>query len=172
MAMNSMVTITHYSASHSELATPRSGLTLPRLALTGVFLAKHYIRHPELVQRPSFETKTVMTNVASVEANRRYVETDMNRCFLLKDLQDPKLDTLEHKRAREIDAELGPKSSPDPKADIVFDLHNTTANSGFLLLMAPEARFLTVAHRGQFPYTLTLQKTERPKSTAACIFAG
>ena len=97
------------------------------------------MKHPELVKRPSYKTTTMLTNIASVEANRRYVETDMNRCFLLKDLQDPALDTLEHKRAREIDAILGPKSSPDPAADIVFDLHNTTANSGFLLLMAPQA---------------------------------
>merc|ERR1711998_417611 len=69
--------------------------------------------------------------------NPRYVETDMNRCFLLKDLNDEKLQTLENKRAREIDAQLGPKDSENPAADLVLDLHNTTANTGFLLLMAP-----------------------------------
>ena len=95
------------------------------------------MKHPDLVKRSSFKTSTLISNVASVEANRRYVETDMNRCFLLADLENPELDTLEHKRAREINAQLGPKASPDPSADIVFDLHNTTANSGFLLLMAP-----------------------------------
>jgi len=105
--------------------------------INGLFVAKYFMKNPDLVKRPSFRTTTLLSNTASVEANRRYVETDMNRCFLLKDLQDDKLQTLEHKRAREIDQTLGPKDSTDPGADIVFDLHNTTANSGFLLLMAP-----------------------------------
>jgi len=93
------------------------------------------------VKRPSFNTSVLLSNTASVEANRRYVETDMNRCFLLKDLKDSSLQTLEHKRAREIDALLGPKASENPSADLVLDLHNTTANTGFLLLIAPHDDF-------------------------------
>ena len=47
----------------------------------------------------------------------------------------------------QIDQTLGPKDSADPAADIVFDLHNTTANSGFLLLMAPGDDFAHMEHR-------------------------
>merc|ERR1711934_1267298 len=109
--------------------------------ITGLLVAKHLMRDPAPVQRQSFKTSVIFSNVASVEANRRYVETDMNRCFLLSDLENKDLDSIEHRRAREVDAILGPKSSPSPNADIVFDLHNTTANTGFLLLMAPNDDF-------------------------------
>lgn len=115
----------------------------------GVYLAKYFMRPAAAaVKRSTFETSVLLSNTASIEANRRYVETDMNRCFLLKDLQDDQLQTLEHKRAREIDTLLGPKSSDNPAADMVFDLHNTTANTGFLLLMAPKDDFshLVAAH--------------------------
>jgi len=116
--------------------------------INGVFVAKHFMKNLDLVQRPSFRTSVLLSNTAAVEANRRYVETDMNRCFNLKDLNDSTLQTLEHKRAREIDELLGPKSSENPSADMVFDLHNTTANSGFLLIMAPHDDFahLVAAH--------------------------
>jgi len=116
--------------------------------MTGVLVAKHFQKNPELVMRPSFKTTVMLSNTAAVAANQRYVETDMNRCFLLDDLQNEKLQTLEHKRAREIDAQLGPKASEEPTMDLVLDLHNTTANTGVLLLMAPQDDFahLVAAH--------------------------
>jgi len=116
--------------------------------MTGVLVAKHFQKNPELVMRPSFKTTVMLSNTAAVAANQRYVETDMNRCFLLDDLQNEKLQTLEHKRAREIDALLGPKASEEPTMDLVLDLHNTTANTGVLLLMAPQDDFahLVAAH--------------------------
>ena len=47
----------------------------------GVALAKHFIEHPELVARPSFETVAMIANPEAVERNTRFVETDLNRCF-------------------------------------------------------------------------------------------
>ena len=38
--------------------------------------------------------------------------------------------TLEHRRARELNELLGPKRSANPRADFVIDLHNTTAATG------------------------------------------
>eukprot|EP00746_Dinoflagellata_sp_MGD_P010310 gnl/MRDRNA2_/MRDRNA2_121238_c0_seq1.p1 gnl/MRDRNA2_/MRDRNA2_121238_c0~~gnl/MRDRNA2_/MRDRNA2_121238_c0_seq1.p1 ORF type:complete len:337 (-),score=59.26 gnl/MRDRNA2_/MRDRNA2_121238_c0_seq1:93-1103(-) len=109
----------------------------------GVQLAKHFMRNPEEVTRPSFETEVFISNTLSVEKNVRYVEEDLNRCYSLEDLtNDAKATaTLERKRAREVDKLLGPKSSPDPRCDLVIDLHNTTANSGIALLMAPNDDF-------------------------------
>lgn len=109
----------------------------------GVFLAKHFMQASEAVKRPSFETIVTLSNVASIKANARYVETDMNRCFLLQDLKDDsgKLNTLEQKRAKEINSMLGPKQSQNPKADFIFDLHNTTAATGVALMMAPDDDF-------------------------------
>ena len=58
----------------------------------------------------------------------------MNRCFFKTDLADATLTSLEARRAKEIDAALGPKSSPSPVADLIIDLHNTTANTGVALM--------------------------------------
>ena len=102
----------------------------------GVALARHFIRHPALASRPSFETKVLLHNTAAIEKNVRYVEEDLNRCYFAKDLADPSRNTLEAKRAREINALLGPKSSP--VTDLIIDLHNTTANTGVALMMPPK----------------------------------
>jgi len=67
----------------------------------------------------------------------------MNRCFFMKDLANAELNgTLEVRRAKEIDAELGPKRpGVAPKVDFVIDLHNTTADTGVALMMAPDDDF-------------------------------
>ncbi len=103
----------------------------------GVLLAKHLLRNRATCERKTFETKVLLTNVKSIEVNRRYVEEDMNRCFLLKDLADDSLTTLEARRAKELNAVLGPKGSAAPAADLIIDLHNTTAATGVALMMSP-----------------------------------
>ncbi|CAJ1355423.1 unnamed protein product [Effrenium voratum] len=109
----------------------------------GVHLAKHFMRNPELVKRSSFETEVILSNVAAIKQNTRYVEEDLNRCYLLADLQseEKSKSSLERKRAREVDAVLGPKASESPRCDLVIDLHNTTAATGVALLMAPDDEF-------------------------------
>ena len=109
----------------------------------GVHLAKHFMRNMSLVKRPSFETEVMLSNVAAIQQNTRYVEEDLNRCYLLSDLQNAEKSksSLERKRALEVDAALGPKSAESPKCDLIIDLHNTTANTGVALLMAPDDQF-------------------------------
>eukprot|EP00937_MAST-01D_sp_MAST-1D-sp2_P003549 g3549.t1 len=107
----------------------------------GVYLAKHFMARPDLVDRPSFETVLHLANTHAIKANTRYVDTDMNRCFMLKDLADDTLVDREQARAKELDAMLGPKASMQPKADLIIDLHNTTANTGVALMMAPDDDF-------------------------------
>ena len=103
----------------------------------GVALARHLLRHPELAKRPSFETTVLLHNTAAIDKNSRYVEEDLNRCYFAKDLADPSRNTLEAKRAREINALLGPKGR-SPATDLIIDLHNTTANTGVALMMPPK----------------------------------
>jgi succinylglutamate desuccinylase len=102
----------------------------------GVQLAKHLQRHPELYAHHSFEVNVLLSNVASIAKNSRYVEEDMNRCFYAKDLSDDSLVSLESKRAKEINAIVGPKGD-SPAADLIIDLHNTTADTGHALLFSP-----------------------------------
>lgn len=109
----------------------------------GVHLAKHFQRNPKLVSRPSFETEVFLANNGAIQANTRYVDEDLNRCYLLADLTDESKAALnsERKRAREMDQLLGPKSSETPRCDLVIDLHNTTAATGVALMMAPDDEF-------------------------------
>lgn len=101
------------------------------------------MRHPELVRRTSFETEVFLSNEAAIAANTRYVDEDLNRCYLLGDLTDGAKQSInkERKRAHEVDARLGPKGSEEPRCDLVVDLHNTTAATDVALMMAPDDDF-------------------------------
>jgi succinylglutamate desuccinylase len=89
-----------------------------------------------------FELMVVESNPKASEANLRYMETDLNRCFLSKDLDDPEqAKCYEQLRAREINSMIGPKTSPTPKCDYVMDLHNTTAATGVALFLHPRDKF-------------------------------
>ena len=109
----------------------------------GVHLAKHFMRNPLEVKRPSFETEMLLSNIAAIAKNTRYVEEDLNRCFKLKDLVDESKATLslERRRAREVDVFLGPKRSAEPRCDLIIDLHTSTASTGFALMVAPNDDF-------------------------------
>lgn len=102
----------------------------------GVQLAKELARNPPPTK--SFEVKVLLTNTAAIAKNVRYVEEDMNRCFLKKDLADTSRTSLEAKRARQLDAILGPKGSDSPAADLIIDLHNTTADTGVAMMISPK----------------------------------
>jgi len=95
------------------------------------------------VRRPSFETEVFLANEDAIGQNTRYVDEDLNRCYLLADLTDEGKAVLnrERKRAREVDARLGPKSAAEPRCDLVIDLHNTTAATGVALMVAPDDEF-------------------------------
>jgi succinylglutamate desuccinylase len=111
----------------------------------GVYLGRNYAK----IQGPAggvhgynFELQVVESNPEAVKKNLRYIEEDLNRCFLSKDLENPEHTTLyEHRRAKEINALLGPKTSPTPAADYVLDLHNTTAATGVALFLHPRDTF-------------------------------
>lgn len=109
----------------------------------GVYLAKYFQSSEQARSRPSFESTVILSNVAAIKKNVRYVEEDMNRCFFMKDLANAEhTATLEARRAKEIDGIIGPKRPKlAPAMDFVIDLHNTTANTGVALMMAPDDDF-------------------------------
>ena len=71
---------------------------------TAFAVADHYLHGgvKSGCHRDTFRTLVEISNPASVAANSRYVDTDMNRCFLAEDLNNADLDnTVEHRRANE-----------------------------------------------------------------------
>nr|XP_055060393.1 N-acyl-aromatic-L-amino acid amidohydrolase (carboxylate-forming) B [Misgurnus anguillicaudatus]XP_055060394.1 N-acyl-aromatic-L-amino acid amidohydrolase (carboxylate-forming) B [Misgurnus anguillicaudatus]XP_055060395.1 N-acyl-aromatic-L-amino acid amidohydrolase (carboxylate-forming) B [Misgurnus anguillicaudatus]XP_055060396.1 N-acyl-aromatic-L-amino acid amidohydrolase (carboxylate-forming) B [Misgurnus anguillicaudatus] len=79
---------------------------------------------------------TVEANPRAVKECRRYIETDMNRCFSSAVLSSAITDNTpyEVRRAHELNALLGPKDSADA-IDLICDLHNTTSNMGLTLIL-------------------------------------
>ncbi|HAA27178.1 MAG TPA: aspartoacylase [Cyanobacteria bacterium UBA8553] len=100
---------------------------------TGAYLLKKFEQFPDLIQRSSFETLTLFANPKAFQAGRRYIDKDLNRCFLSLDLQNPALEGYEEQRAKAIAQQLGPKGSA--QVDAIVDLHSTTANMGLSILL-------------------------------------
>jgi succinylglutamate desuccinylase len=106
---------------------------------TGVYLLKKFEQFPELIQRPSFKTITLLANPKAVEMNQRYVDRDLNRCFANEDLCNFSLTAHEDIRAKQIVDQLGTKA--DPNVDVIIDLHSTTANMGLTILPSSKHPF-------------------------------
>ncbi|XP_042298314.1 aspartoacylase [Sceloporus undulatus] len=114
--------------------------------MSGVFLVKHWQRQDSTeIQRPGLEVRPFLANPKAAEKCRRYIDCDLNRTFdpekLGKQLEDNA--PYEVKRAQEINQIFGPKGSPDAY-DLIFDLHNTTANMGGTLILESSGDELTI----------------------------
>lgn len=110
---------------------------------TGVYLIKKYAKFPHLIARSNFETFTLFANPKSYEIVRRYVDTDLNRCFSIEDLENPNLDKYEQLLAKKIAQDIQQK-----QIDLIIDLHSTTANMGLTIIIQDDNPFLwqLVAH--------------------------
>jgi len=107
--------------------------------LTGIYLIKKFQQFPHLLHRQSLECITVLANPEAIAVNQRYIDRDLNRCFANEDLANPALTGYEDRRAKEIATQLGPKSQP--QADVIIDLHSTTANMGLTVLPSSKHPF-------------------------------
>lgn len=106
---------------------------------SGIYLLKKWRQNPAKIQRDSFEIQTVFANPQAFEANKRYLDCDMNRQFGLDDLNNPELANYEQSRAKAINAQLGPKG--EAQSDFIIDLHNTTSNMGPSLILLKSDAF-------------------------------
>lgn len=95
---------------------------------TGVYLIKKFEQYPNLIQRPSVEAITLLSNPQAFAITRRYVDKDLNRCFSSDDLSDATLSTYEDQQAKNIQNLLS------SQVDLVVDLHSTTANMGLTII--------------------------------------
>ncbi|MEH2071927.1 MAG: aspartoacylase [Nostoc sp.] len=99
---------------------------------TGAYLIQKFAQFPDLITRPSFETVTLLANPQAFAAGRRYLEKDLNRCFLRQDLQNPTLKSYEELQAKSIQKSLALNGE---QADFLLDLHSTTANMGLTIIL-------------------------------------
>ena len=104
--------------------------------LTGVYLIQKFLAHPELVQRESFETLCMHTNVGAIKQCTRYVDKDLNRTFTLEALNDYSATAYEDALSKVINQKLGPKGSDETAVDLVIDLHTTTSDMGLSICVS------------------------------------
>ncbi|KXF80432.1 aspartoacylase [Enterovibrio coralii] len=108
---------------------------------SGVYLLKKWQATPATISRPTFETETLFGNPNAHRDNKRYLDCDLNRQFLLHDLANPELGNYEQSRAKAINLQLGPKGNA--RTDLIIDLHNTTSNMGPTLILLKSDAFNT-----------------------------
>ena len=93
---------------------------------TGVALVAHWRQTPAEVKRTGFTTRLLLANPEAARRNRRFIDRDLNRSFLLREGgQD-----YESGRAREIAAwmkQVGGRT-------FAIDLHTSTARMGITLI--------------------------------------
>lgn len=99
---------------------------------TGAYIIKKLEKHPDQVHRSTFETVTLLANPKAFAKVCRYIDKDLNRCFRQQDLQDFSRFSYEEIRAREINSLFG-VNGKNP-ADVIIDLHSTTANMGLTVI--------------------------------------
>lgn len=104
--------------------------------VTGIYLVKKFERSPHLIQRSSFESLTLIANPKASAIGKRYVDTDLNRCFRREDLANPNLSSYEAQQAKLIYQTFGLQGSQP--ADFVIDLHSSTANMGLTIILGNE----------------------------------
>ena len=107
--------------------------------LTGIHLIKKFERIPKLIERSSFESQTILANPKAHEMGKRYVDTDLNRCFRRQDLEDYRLSSYEAQRAKVIYQTFG--TGGRLEANFVIDLHSTTANMGLTIILGSKHSF-------------------------------
>jgi succinylglutamate desuccinylase len=102
--------------------------------LTGIYLVKQLEQFPERLVRPTLDCITLLANPRAIAANQRYIDRDLNRCFDAADLANATLQNYEEQRAKEIAAQLKPKTQK--QVDVIVDLHSTTANMGLTIILS------------------------------------
>ncbi|KAL7986900.1 hypothetical protein Chor_005819 [Crotalus horridus] len=104
--------------------------------LSGVFLVKSWEEDGAEIERAGVQVRPFLANPPAVEKCCRYIDCDLNRVFDSESLGRDLTDNVpyEVRRAQEINGLFGPKGRPEAY-DLIFDLHNTTANMGGTLIL-------------------------------------
>ncbi|MCZ2202318.1 MAG: aspartoacylase [Cylindrospermopsis raciborskii PAMP2012] len=123
-----------YQAINSEISRVIIAGGIHGNELIGVYLVKTFEKYGNLIKRESFETICLLGNTPAINAGRRYVDKDLNRCFTKDILLNANTSIYEESRAREIWQLLQPHHPQ--KLDAIIDIHTTTANMGLCMIIS------------------------------------
>jgi aspartoacylase len=137
----------------------------------GLWLLDQWRQHPGQLHRHGLAIELVVGNPAAAQANRRYVQRDLNRSFRAELLSDPDSQEYELRRARELLARHGPEGN-EPCL-VAIDLHSTTAAMGNSLVLynrQPASLALAAALQRRLGLPIYLHESDPHQSgyLAAC----
>ncbi|MCP5265191.1 MAG: aspartoacylase [Burkholderiaceae bacterium] len=107
--------------------------------ITGPHLLRHWRRQPAEITRASFETRLHLGNPKAFQANRRFIDEDLNRSFASATLAADEPSSYEAARAVVLNQRLGPRGSP--ATDFLIDLHTSTSHCGAMLIVLSDDAF-------------------------------
>ncbi len=106
---------------------------------TGPFLIKRLCEQNIAANYSTFNSQFLLSNPKAYKNNLRFVDIDLNRSFLNKDLNNALLGDYEANRAKVVNQLLGPKEAA--KTDFIIDIHTTTANMGISIILVDKNEF-------------------------------
>ena len=101
--------------------------------LNGSWLVDQWLMDPGLLQTNGLNVLPVIGNPQARQAQKRYLDVDLNRSFIPELLAKTSPKELEVRRAQELISQYGPNGASP--CQIVIDLHSTTSAMGSSLVV-------------------------------------
>ena len=99
--------------------------------LTGIFLVNHWLKNKNCFEAYPFHTELLLSNPGAAAAGQRYLDEDLNRCFVqLEGVTDNTVT-----REKQLAMELKEKFSGSCQPDFIIDMHTSTSNMGITLMI-------------------------------------
>ena len=106
---------------------------------TGVFLVKKL--KEQLPEYRGINLDYYIGNPKAVRECRRFIDSDLNRAFMTRELSDSSLYGYESNRAKVINQCIGPKGNSS--YDFIIDMHTSTTNMGTTIILCELNEFTT-----------------------------
>jgi aspartoacylase len=99
----------------------------------GISLIDYWKENPKHISYSSFQTALHFGNPRAIAENKRFIDHDLNRCFLKKELTDKSLQSYEQKRAKELYQQLDQGNSAN--SNFIIDIHSSTSEMGITFII-------------------------------------
>lgn len=111
--------------------------------LTSVFLLNHWMKNRDEISKYEYMTELLLSNKKAIGQKKRYVDKDLNRCFLKDNLNNMSLNSHEDMLAKEINKAYGPESHSG--FNFIIDMHTSTSVMGITLMVESNRFNLKIA---------------------------
>ncbi|MEA5535564.1 aspartoacylase [Crocosphaera sp. XPORK-15E] len=104
--------------------------------MTGIYLIKKFLKNPHLIERSTFDIFPSLANPKAIDLSVRYVDTDLNRCFDQRDI-----DNLDNALYEQLLAKTIYQKLTKNQIQFLIDLHSTTSQMGLSIILSDTNSF-------------------------------